>query len=597
MHIHHMNIDPVHFLQMSFFSNMINSANPAKFTPPTSQFMQFFLICVFTYMMRVLDAPYYKVYLLEYIKSFLNSGECAITIPTHKRVYRRCYNNIQRPLYSKRFRAINHYLLHHMQNTTAEYQLSELCEIINIEEDNSDADEFILIPCNLNKIRISHSPEIYFENIVHIEETQDGTGNGNGSGNSTNKSVPIKNYVYRISTPGKQNITILQDFIADLEKQYEKNIETTEQMIFEYLETIRSEEDGKPIMSFQAIPFHSNKWIDKNVFFENRDEFLRQIRAFPATPNSDSHAASTSVKSPIELEYEYKGIPYKCAILLHGEPGCGKTSIIKGILNETKRHGIIVQWTRLKTCRDFSALFRQLTINDKSYKLGEVCYIFEDFDANGLQILKERKNKKIPVGKKDELFEIISSNSDPENLCYKDKGMDRDKGIDYTRMDRDKGMDYTRMDRDKGIDYTRMDRDKGDRIVEMCLNMKPDDELTLDYILNMFDGVVELYNAMIIFTTNMPLSTFDSALIRPGRIDLVLEMKKCTVDIIRQMFLYNYRIHCEDESQYDAYFAKMRSCSTFSISPSHVQLILLKHPTDPEDFLQEISDLFIHPEV
>ena len=136
-------------------------------------------------------------------------------------------------------------------------------------------------------------------------------------------------------------------------------------------------------------------------------------------------------------------------------------------------------------------------------------------------------------------------------------------------------------------------RDKDPRIADFCLNMsmnmKPNDELSLDYILNIFDGVIELYNAMIIFTTNMPLSTFDSALIRPGRIDLVLEMKKCTVDIIREMFLYNYRIHCEDEKKYDVYFTKMRS-STISISPSQVQLILLQHPTDPEQFLQEISE-------
>ena len=560
-----MNIDPVHFLQMSFFSNMMN---------PSTKFVQMFSILLFLSIVRIFDSPYYKYHLLEYIKSFLNTGECAITIPTHKRMYRRSFNNVQHPLYSTRFRAINHYLLQHLiqnkrepsssqnlsQNLSQDANhLSELCEIINIDDDNRDSDEFILIPCNTNKICISTYPHIYFENIVHVEETPEGNGNGNGNGNTTNKSAPIKNYVYRISTPGKHNIKILQDFIEDLQQRYEKSIETVDQMIFEYLETIRSDDDGKLKMIFQPIPFHSNKWIDKNVFFENRHDFLRQIRAFPA-----SKPDSNSIKSPSELEYEYKGIPYKCAILLHGEPGCGKTSIIKGVLNETKRHGIVVQWTRLKTCRDFSALFRELSINDKPYSLGEVCYIFEDFDANGLQILKERKNKNNPVGKKEEVFEIISSSN-----------LDNNNRMVQENNNRMENMSY-------------YNRDKDPRIADFCLNMKPNDELSLDYILNIFDGVIELYNAMIIFTTNMPLSTFDSALIRPGRIDLVLEMKKCTVGIIREMFLYNYKIHPEDEKKYNVYFTKMQS-STLSISPSHVQMILLKHPTNPEQFLQEIS--------
>jgi DNA polymerase III delta prime subunit len=88
---------------------------------------------------------------------------------------------------------------------------------------------------------------------------------------------------------------------------------------------------------YTEFSFQSGKNFS-NVFFPEKDELMKKIQFF-----SDN-----------ESWYVVNGIPYMFGLLLHGEPGCGKTSTIKAIANMTQRH--IGSWL-------FSAiLFRSLII-------------------------------------------------------------------------------------------------------------------------------------------------------------------------------------------------------------------------------------------
>ena len=60
----------------------------------------------------------------------------------------------------------------------------------------------------------------------------------------------------------------------------------------------------------------------KNVFFPEKESLIAKIDFF----------------QKIEEWYTVRGIPYTLGLLLHGEPGCGKTSAIKAIANMTSRH-------------------------------------------------------------------------------------------------------------------------------------------------------------------------------------------------------------------------------------------------------------------
>jgi hypothetical protein len=68
---------------------------------------------------------------------------------------------------------------------------------------------------------------------------------------------------------------------------------------------------------------------------------------------------------------------------------------------------------------------------------------------------------------------------------------------------------------------------------------KSDDLLNLSFLLNLLDGVLETPGRILIMTSNYP-EKLDKALIRPGRIDINLEVGCCDNHMIKDMFLNFY---------------------------------------------------------
>jgi SpoVK/Ycf46/Vps4 family AAA+-type ATPase len=121
----------------------------------------------------------------------------------------------------------------------------------------------------------------------------------------------------------------------------------------------------------------------------------------------------------------------------------------------------------------------------------------------------------------------------------------------------------------------------------MTANQKKDDGLTLDCVLNAIDGIIELHDAMLIFTTNH-LEKIDPAFMRPGRIDYILELKHATVATIREMIEYKFRNVLDDFTQYQKYFDNMRD---FVLSPADVQITCLKYKNcEIEECLKELVE-------
>ena len=60
-------------------------------------------------------------------------------------------------------------------------------------------------------------------------------------------------------------------------------------------------------------------------------------------------------------------------------------------------------------------------------------------------------------------------------------------------------------------------------------------DLTLSDLLEVFDGVLEMKGKTMVITTNH-LDKLDPALIRPGRVDTMLEFRKATKDTVRDIF-------------------------------------------------------------
>lgn len=230
--------------------------------------------------------------------------------------------------------------------------------------------------------------------------------------------------------------------------------------------------------------------------------------------------------------YEKKGIPYTLGFLFHGSPGTGKTSSVKAIANTARRHIINVQLSEIKTKSQLRHLFFNEEIhvfngsNTEKYTIPvhERLYVIEDIDAMGDTVL--RREWKKPTS------------------TVEDKPKKEDAWL------------------------AAMDEDTKEPI-------------DLSFLLNLLDGTLESNGRIVAISSNFP-ERIDRALIRPGRIDMIIHFKKCNAAILNEMVTSFYDrtidgINCED----------------YKWSPAEVNQILFRNFENPENAVKELNEL--HP--
>lgn len=262
---------------------------------------------------------------------------------------------------------------------------------------------------------------------------------------------------------------------------------------------------------FTKTKFTTNRTFD-NVFFEERKQVQHRTKFFLEN----------------RAWYDKKGIPYTLGFMFHGSPGCGKTSTVKAVANEGKRHIINIQLSEIKTKSQLQHLFFNDEIhvyngtNTEKYTIpvSERLYVIEDIDAMGDTVLRrEWKKPEIVQPKREE-----------------DAWLERQKEAEKETID-------------------------------------------LSFILNLLDGTLESNGRMLMITTNFP-ERIDSALVRPGRIDMIIHFKKCNREILQEMMcaFYDEEVTIPDDPNLD-----------YKWSPAEVNQILFRNFTDPEQALKELS--------
>jgi len=229
--------------------------------------------------------------------------------------------------------------------------------------------------------------------------------------------------------------------------------------------------------------------------------------------------------------YEKKGIPYTLGFLFHGSPGTGKTSSVKAIANTARRHIINVQLSEIKTKAQLRHLFFNEEINvyngttTERYTIPvhERLYVIEDIDAMGDAVL--RREWKKPTSSIEE----------------------------KPKKSGDAWMDNTEEDQKEPID--------------------------LSFLLNLLDGTLESSGRIIAISSNFP-ERIDRALIRPGRIDMIIHFKKCNSAILHEMV----------ESFYDKNILGLE-CEDYKWSPAEVNQILFRNFEKPENAVRELNEL------
>ena len=230
--------------------------------------------------------------------------------------------------------------------------------------------------------------------------------------------------------------------------------------------------------------------------------------------------------------YEKKGIPYTLGFMFHGDPGCGKTSTVKAIANTAHRHIINIQLSEIKS----KAQLRHLFFNEEIHVMNgstterytipihERLYLIEDIDAMGDAVL-ERKWKK-PEAPKEEKKKA----GDPW-----------------------------------------LDREEEDS----------KEQIDLSFLLNLLDGTLESSGRILCISSNFP-ERIDKALIRPGRVDMIVNFKRCNRQILKEMVNSFYDIDYEDWTT---------EIMNYKWTPAEVNQILFRNFDSPEDAIEELITL------
>lgn len=298
--------------------------------------------------------------------------------------------------------------------------------------------------------------------------------------NKDNASYSNEKIIFEIFSY-TQPLNVLIDFINSIETQYNDNIENSRKnKTFVYtLQT--SDKDACKYDEWNEFKFSTTKNFD-NVFFDGKDIFLRKLRFF----------------SNNESWYKKMGVPYTMGIALHGVPGSGKTTLIKCIAKCFNRHIIYINCKLLDTRKKLFQTYFENTYNNKNKKnsigFNNKIIVFEDIDCMG-DIVLDRNFKQL---KENNTIDNNTNNCNNNN---------------FFRTNND-----------------------SDNLVKLMTNEIP---ITLDDILNLWDGVRENDGRILIITSNQ-YHKLDPAIKRPGRIDIELKMDHASIETVNNMSKHFY---------------------------------------------------------
>lgn len=443
---------------------------------------------------------------------------------------------IMRIQFSHKFLAVSHYI----SKTISKCNFCSVTEIMSYnsevffsssDEEEESGKKYIDLPLNNEMTMVNKTDEIYCR---YIFEKNDGESESDSS-NKTTKVNRNSHYTIVLSIrKNKKNYTEkMNRFVDFCVSEYDKYVTLTKKknenkpFIYSYLHSEKV--DTKIELHFNEFAMDHNKDLNINIFFEQKRKLIQYINPF---------VFDTLIKdelNPGEELYKKCGMTFKAGLLFYGEPGCGKTTTIKGILKYTNRNAIIIDLGKVKTCEELESIFRTRKINGKVFSGKELCYILEDCDAFDSKVIKKREQ--------EHTFEP------------------------------------------KHADVTKLMMDK----IATTMTVKPlpeTDQLNLSCLLNLLDGIIELNGIMIIMTSNHP-EKIDPALIRPGRFDFKCEFKKASREIIKEMLKLKYNLTNQSLLKYTT---DLNNIKDYILSPAQIQCICFNNERIEECISQIILE-------
>jgi len=291
-------------------------------------------------------------------------------------------------------------------------------------------------------------------------------------------TIYIYSYIYSVS--------YLKNYIDNITEKYLASIKdnrANKKFVY-FLNKVNHNEEESKLDCWSEHTFNSARTF-YNMFFDGKKEVLSKIDFFLHNR---------------EWYYE-KGIPYSLGIGLYGPPGTGKTSFIKALANYTDRNIIMISLKLIKTKSQLENFFFENRYNENnesnSIAFDKKIIVFEDIDCIGDIVLDRSKNKFINTKTNTHKNKMENANvSDViKSICH---------------------------------------------INESGSVLSHDQPITLDDILNLWDGIRETPGRILIISSNH-YDKLDPALIRPGRIDITHELRNASQNIISEIYFHFFR--------------------------------------------------------
>jgi len=436
--------------------------------------------------------------------------------------------------FSDRFKALwSHILSNVGDNQTINFIKEYSFENPSRFNGNDKRDLGIYMVVQRDAFLISKKLEIYAHTSINSEvQDQDNKNNNSKDAKSSSKieRITIQLYSY------KSDVDTIKNFVEELTHKYLSSIEDLrENKRFIYTLT-KAKYENHTYELWDEIQFSSTRTFT-NIFFKGKEEIIKKLDFFLNNKN---------------WFYE-KGIPYSLGIGMHGPPGTGKTSLIKAIANYTNRHVIVISLKIIKTKKQLDSIFFEERYNSDNKKnsisFDKKIIVFEDIDCIGDIVMdREKKKNKSATGLGKKLnFDELSTSS-------KINVGDLLETIFATEKATEKLCEYTKLPVDE-------------------------EPITLDDILNLWDGIRETPGRIMIISSNHYYD-LDPALIRPGRIDITLELSYASHQIISEIYrhLFNEEINKDN----------LNSINDNYYSPAEIINIYMNEERDKDRFMARL---------
>ena len=320
----------------------------------------------------------------------------------------------------------------------------------------------------------------------------------------------------------KSSVPIIKEYVKHIRQEYTKYLEEKRRgKLFVYTlnnTEVHNDDDDDTVGGWQETPHETMKSFD-NIFFEEKQEVMQKIRFF--TENKEW--------------YRRNGVPYTLGIALYGAPGTGKTSFIKALATMLDRHIISISLARIKTKKqlhDFYYETQYSNANDKNaVGFDKKIIVFEDVDCVGDLVLKRKSksNSKLDISDADSMDDNVEIDDFVDTSPLKPPLTPEDK---------------VKHEIAKATKYVLKKMNSGENSGFGPLSSNQPDNITLDDILNLWDGIRENTGRIMVITTNH-YDKLDPALIRPGRIDMGLNLGNATRGTIAEMYLHYYGVEID----------------------------------------------------